>query len=133
MGMKRTEQGEIALRYCREHPDKGTLTIAKLMFKENPGRWNTVEACRTLLRGYKGQLGKHNLKYLATTEAVTSSGDARRSSTDPSLPPSDVKILIYDLETSPINAYVWQCYKTNVAPQALMEQRATNSNDMPRA
>lgn len=57
--------GNIALardyrkRYGKEIP---TLTLAKLMYKDHPLKFNTVETARTLLRGIEGKMGNEKMK-----------------------------------------------------------------------
>lgn len=49
---------EICIKYLKKYPDKPILTIAKLIYKDHPGYFDSVEAVRTKLRYYTGLKGK---------------------------------------------------------------------------
>jgi len=51
--------GNIAKQYLDRFPDSPTLTIAKIMQKENPEFWGSVENARSALRFYRGNMGKN--------------------------------------------------------------------------
>lgn len=53
--MKRPNiKGETVKRYLMEYPNTYTKTLAKLIFKENPGLFDSVESTRSSVRWYRG-------------------------------------------------------------------------------
>lgn len=47
---------------CDKHPNKGNLTIAKLLYQKYPREFNNLESARTAVRYCRGQGGKNNRK-----------------------------------------------------------------------
>lgn len=52
-----TAKGKILLKYLENYSHLPTLTLAKLVFMENPMDFKNVEDARTYARYYKGQIG----------------------------------------------------------------------------
>jgi predicted phosphodiesterase len=61
-------QGEIIKKYLEKHPMMPSLTIAKLIYNENPKVYRNVENVRKLIRYYRGRNGKKSRSNLATRD-----------------------------------------------------------------
>lgn len=62
MGGRKTIKGEIITEYLN-HEDWGklpSLTLARLIYKDNKEVYTNVEAVRRIIRAYRGQAGKNN-------------------------------------------------------------------------
>ena len=57
MSGKMTVGGELITSYLEEFPDTKTLTLARIIYKENPKVWSTVDACRSSVRYQRGRMG----------------------------------------------------------------------------
>lgn len=58
-----TAKGALVLRYLSEYDENiPTLTLAKIIFRENPTMFYNVEAIRTNIRYYRNNLGEKNRK-----------------------------------------------------------------------
>jgi len=55
-----TVVGKTALEYLDKYPNTASLTIARIMRKEQPEIFATVEAARTVIRHYRGAMGKES-------------------------------------------------------------------------
>lgn len=49
--MEETSHGKIVSRYCEEHPELLTQTLAKMIYSKHPELFRNVEAVRTMIRG----------------------------------------------------------------------------------
>lgn len=57
--MSKPQLGTQLVREClKKFPDAATMTLAKKLYKANPGVWNTLETCRAAVRRVTGTLGK---------------------------------------------------------------------------
>ena len=61
-------QGEIVKKYLEKYPMMPSLTIAKLIYNENPKVYRNVENVRKLIRYYSGRNGKKRRSNLATRD-----------------------------------------------------------------
>jgi len=67
---------EILFDALEKFPDHGTLTIAKLIYSQNPEYFDSLEHTRNLIRMYRGSLGKEhrdkivNKKYYRNVKPV---------------------------------------------------------------
>ena len=50
-------QADTARQYRIKHPDKPTLALARVMYKENKLLFTSVEGARTTLRSIEGKVG----------------------------------------------------------------------------
>ncbi len=129
--MPQSINGNLALRYCRENPDMATKTLARKLYREHPDQFmkskkDTDETCieraRGALRTYRGQRGKDMHQSVSVQDCYSESGDARRDGKSTDAVPLGVKILVFDIETSPNMAYVWRCYKENINPAQMITE-----------
>lgn len=65
------EKRQLAIDFCKEHPDMGNMTIARILYKQRPELWPNIEAARLSVRFVRGSQGKKS-----------------RHATAPKLPPS---------------------------------------------
>ena len=65
------KSSEVILEYLKEYPKMKHLTLAKLIYKENPGLYKTVDSARSSIRFYKGQQGDERRGLASTTEFFT--------------------------------------------------------------
>ena len=66
---------EIVFEALDKFPDTPTLTLAKLIYKDNKEIFTNVDVCRSMIRYYRGQAGNNNLKKLSTKEYVKPPGN----------------------------------------------------------
>lgn len=55
--------GKLAQQYCREYPSVPNLTLARMLYRDNPKVYSHVEHARTLIRGYRGANGETARNY----------------------------------------------------------------------
>lgn len=63
-----TIKGELAQEYLRKYPDKNKLTLARILYKENPEVYGTIEDARSQIRRWTGALGKDHRQAISTKE-----------------------------------------------------------------
>jgi len=73
--MDKQLQGEIITKYLSDFPDTPSLTLAKMIFKDNQEVWKSPESVRSSIRRYKGQGGKYQLKQLADKSFLSEAGE----------------------------------------------------------
>jgi len=103
---------EQVLKFVREHlgelnrpkNPKGIKTLAKEYAAIHGGE---VENIRYMMRYYMGRTGRNKGK-------VFEIRDRSRSETQPKRPYRYAKVLIFDIETSPIIAYTWGIWGQNI-------------------
>lgn len=67
--MPKQRTGELVLQYIKNYPNLPDLTLAKLIYKENPILFTSVENVRSSVRAYRGHSGEKNRKqYLKLSE-----------------------------------------------------------------
>ena len=102
--------------YCKQYKEFKDYTLAKKIYKENPTMFKTYEHVRDFIRMARGHNGdKHRKALLDKTTLKPLNYDTRNS------PKSfkeeintSAKVLILDIETAPIRAYVWGIWQQNV-------------------
>lgn len=105
--------------YCKQYPQMKSLTLAKKIFIENhkkmPGLKNIEHVRRAFVNAVRGKNGKGNRDYAADkSQFQPTTYDT--TNYKPFKEEIDVaKILILDIETAPIRAYVWGIWQQNVS------------------
>lgn len=117
MAGKKTPLGELIFDYCHKFQNTPDLTLAKMIFNENrkmPGL-KSVEQVRSTIRQIRGNCGKKNRERVPDKSLF-------KELTHDTTPPKpykeaiDVgKILVLDIETSPLRTYVWGIWNQNIA------------------
>jgi DNA polymerase elongation subunit (family B) len=104
---------KIVKDYLALYPNIKALTLAKKILEENKGIFKDIEAIRTQIRYYRGSRGDESRKELKdrtfqqplTYDTTNSKMEKINTS---------AKVLILDIETAPINAYVWGIWNQNI-------------------
>ena len=65
---------EIIFDALEKYPDTPTLTLAKLVYKENKSVFPRLEAARSMIRYYRGQKGEYHRGVLSTKKYVKPQG-----------------------------------------------------------
>ena len=79
-------KSEIIKEYLEKYPELPTLTLAKLIYKENPSVFTDVENCRYMIRYNRGASGKKNNEALKDRRFVR---DIRQPYNPHKMPESD--------------------------------------------
>jgi DNA polymerase elongation subunit (family B) len=104
---------KIVKDYLALYPNIKALTLAKKILEENKGIFKDIEAIRTQIRYYRGSRGDESRKELKDrTYQVPLTYDTTNSKMEKIN--TSAKVLILDIETAPINAYVWGIWNQNV-------------------
>ena len=104
---------KIVKDYLALYPNTKALTLAKKILEENEGVFKSVETIRTQIRHYRGSKGdrsRNELKDRTYQQQLTY--DTRNSTMEKIN--TSAKVLILDIETAPINAYVWGIWNQNI-------------------
>lgn len=115
---KQSEQGKLVVDYCKHYDKMQDQTLAKLIYKENPKLFKNAEHARNFVRGYRGHHGQRSRKFLNQLEKVPLNYNT-------TLKPhyeqvnTGAKVLILDIETAPILAFVWGAWQQNVQPNQI--------------
>jgi len=113
MSRKREKTGTLAREYAEKYSELNNTEVAKIMHREHPKVFETVENARSVLRYYRRRTGKKARAIVKEPIAYDSPTKPLATNTSGKFMP---KILIYDIETTPIQAWTWQCYKANISP-----------------
>jgi DNA polymerase elongation subunit (family B)/predicted RNA-binding Zn-ribbon protein involved in translation (DUF1610 family) len=106
-------KGKIVKDYLAMYPDMKCYTLAKKIFLENVGIFKNIENARQIVRHYKGLKGETNRKLLKDrTHQVPLTYDTTNTKMEKIN--TSAKVLILDIETAPISAYVWGIWNQNV-------------------
>lgn len=105
----------IARSYIKTHPEiKHDRTLAKKMYEEMPEVFTSIENARSSIRTATGKVGDRMRKQ---TKDKSQYKPHTNDTTPPKKQPDQLKearILILDIETAPISAYVWSLWKQSV-------------------
>ena len=104
---------KLVLSYLESFPEMKDYTLAKKMWQENKDIFTNLEHARERIRYHRGHHGKHNRSKLKNTELITPLNYDTNNSQKEAI--SYSKILILDIETAPIRAYVWGIWNQNVS------------------
>lgn len=113
---KKTNKGLIAEDYCKQYPEMKSYTLGKKMYNENIPIFNSIEHARkhiTIVRGLAGNRLRKNMKnktlHQPANHDTRNSPKAFKEQVNTS-----AKVLILDIETAPIRAFVWGIWNVNV-------------------
>jgi predicted phosphodiesterase len=71
-------QGELVKEYLSKWPDLNSLTLARLIYKENPETFTDIESTRNRIRYYRGNSGEVHKGFLKDKKFLRTDGDERR-------------------------------------------------------
>jgi hypothetical protein len=106
-------KGKIVKDYLAMYPDTKAYTLAVKLFEENEGLFNSIDTARHLIRYYRGASGDKDRKslidrsYQKPLTYDTTNTKMEKINTS-------AKVLILDIETAPISAYVWGIWNQNI-------------------
>ena len=110
---KLTPKGVIVKQYCETHKDMKSYTLASKIHKENRQYFSTIEEARSLVNYQRGLHGNKNRKNAHDKSLfMPKTYDTTNSKPEPIN--TSAKVLILDIETAPIRAYVWGIWQQNV-------------------
>jgi DNA polymerase elongation subunit (family B) len=115
-GGKKTDLRKICEDYCRQYPDVKDLTLAKKVWKENAKICKNTEAARNKIRLIRGHVGALNRKKLSDKSLIKPLTYDTTNSKKPFKEEvnTSARVLVLDIETAPIRAYVWGIWQQNV-------------------
>jgi hypothetical protein len=107
------KKSDIVKEYLGLYPNMKNYTLAKKIIDENDGLFGDVEAARKMIGYYRGTNGSGDRKRLKdrkfqrplTYDTTNTKMEKIQTS---------AKVLILDIETAPISAYVWGIWNQNV-------------------
>jgi len=103
--------GKLVKEYLTTYPDLKNYTLAKKIFTEH--KISNLENIRKIINYYRGAQGNNARKRLADkTFQKPLTFDTRNTKMDKIN--TSAKVLILDIETAPISAYVWGIWNQNV-------------------
>lgn len=100
--MTKSEKSEIVKAAIRANPKAANRALAKQLNYEYPELWPTIETARDAVRYWKGKKGQRNLSGISDNSLVNYEIK------------SNAKILLFDLETAPMKAYIWSKWANGV-------------------
>lgn len=105
--------------YCKQNPKTKVLTLAKKIFNENYKKFpnlKSVEHVRKRLLPILGLNGKRDRADVSDKSLFRDKNyDTNNSPRYKEIIDTGAKILVLDIETAPIRAYVWNIWNQNVA------------------
>ena len=113
MSGKLSPLGKIAKEYCAANKGMKTYTLAAKMYKEQMPLFKSIDHARRYIkyqRGLDGQINRH--KIFDKSNLMPTNYDTTKSKPEPIN--TTAKVLILDIETAPIMAYVWGIWQQNV-------------------
>jgi DNA polymerase elongation subunit (family B) len=118
----KTIQRLIVEDYCKMPKYAGwrDLTLAKRIFEENKDKFKDVEKARQIvrtIRGHKGQFHRDKIADKSLIKPLTH--DTTNWQPFKEEVNTSAKVLILDIETAPIMAYVWNIWNQNVGTQMI--------------
>jgi DNA polymerase elongation subunit (family B) len=117
MPRSKTKQRLICEDYCRQYPDIKDLTLARKVWKENLKDFRNTESARDYIRTIRGHHSERQRKYLGDKSLMKPLTYDTRNSPRPFKEEinTSAKVLVLDIETAPIRAFVWGIWNQNVA------------------
>lgn len=113
---KKTKHRLICEDYCAQYPDEKDLTLAKRVWVENAKIFLNTEQARNFIRqirGHRGILARQIMSDKSLIKPLTYDTSINKRPYKEEVNTS-AKVLILDIETAPIRAYVWGIWQQNV-------------------
>lgn len=117
MTKPKSDHRKICDDYCRQYPNIKDLTLAKKVYKENAKLFRNAEQARELIRYIRGHHGERNRRLMSDKSLIqplnyntVNSPKSFKEEIN-----TTAKVLVMDIETAPISAYVWGIWNQNIA------------------
>ena len=72
-----TPHGKAASEICAKHPNTASMTLARMLFKQEPLLFKNAEHARDLVRYYRGRMGKENKARVSRAGSIVQSAKAK--------------------------------------------------------
>lgn len=116
---KKSEERLVCEDYVRKFPKMKILTLARKIAAEVGEQYPKLRDAEKLRRGYLlhiiGANGKRN-RETATDKSLYKPLTHDTTNHKPEVINTGAKILLLDIETAPVEAYVWNMWKQNIQP-----------------
>jgi hypothetical protein len=104
--------------YCKANQELKDYTLAKKIYEENKDVFTSVEQIRNRVRWVRGHHGDRSRASESELKKPLNYDTTNQKPLDKIN--TGAKILVIDVETSPLNAYVWGAWKQNIQPQQII-------------
>ena len=108
-----SEKGKIAKAYVETYKEVKSYTLGVKAYKENKHLFNSIEDARAYVKYYRGLSGEKNRKK-AQNKALFMPKTYDTKNSRGEIINTNAKVLVLDIETAPIRAYVWGIWQQNV-------------------
>jgi len=125
---KKTKHRLICEDYCAQYPDEKDLTLAKRVWVENAKIFLNTEQARNFIRqirGHRGILARQIMSDKSLIKPLTYDTSINKRPYKEEVNTS-AKVLILDIETAPIRAYVWGIWQQKIH-KISMHHQSTHS------
>lgn len=113
MSYKQSKKAQIAKEYCEAHKTMKTYTLAAKMYKENIPLFHSIHSARQMISYRRGLQGERKRK-TAQDKSLFMPKNYDTTNSKPEPINTSAKVLVLDIETAPIMAYVWGIWQQNV-------------------
>jgi len=114
---KKSNHRLICEDYCRQFPLEKDLTLARRVWKENAKDFINAEQARTFIRMIRGHIGEKCRKELVDKSLIKPLNYDTTNAPRPFKEQinTSARVLVLDIETAPIRAFVWGIWNQNVS------------------
>jgi hypothetical protein len=107
---------KIVKDYLKAYPNEKDYTLSRRIKKENPEIPLSAESIRDRVRYYRGHHGEYNFKKAVDKAMIKPLNYDTKNAPKPFKEEinTSAKVLILDIETAPISAYVWGIWNQNI-------------------
>lgn len=110
------DKGLLVRDYCKQYPKLKDYTLAKKIYEENKKTFSSIENARCKVRSVRGHAGERNRKNLKDKSLFKSKNyDTTNYKPFKEEINTGAKVLVLDIETAPIRAYVWGIWNQNIS------------------
>lgn len=114
--MPKTKKRLICEDYCKQYPEVKDYTLSKKIFEENRKDFLSIENARDFVRKIRGHNGERNRSVTKDKSQYKPTNYDTKVNPKPYKEQvnTSAKVLILDIETAPIRAYVWGIWNQNI-------------------
>ena len=114
-----SEKGKIAKEYVKTYKEMKSYTLGAKAYNENKHLFKSIEDARHYIKYYRGLSGEQDRKRAQDKSLfMPKTYDTTNSRAEKVI--TNAKVLILDIETAPIRAYVWGIWQQNVGTHQIM-------------